>query len=119
MSVNSRTLGFEPKRIRGQDRTRVPPFLRAILGIPLEIKLVGASLIILALAALALFGPIRAQQGRVTDIFVVVGALIVGAIVNIALVRLALRPVNALERVARLVSEGRYAERVPASIIAD
>jgi len=35
------------------------------------------------------------------------------------LVRLALRPINALQRVARRVSEGRLAERVPASILAD
>ncbi|HVS61652.1 MAG TPA: histidine kinase, partial [Gemmatimonadaceae bacterium] len=32
---------------------------------------------------------------------------------------LALRPINALERVAKRVSEGRLSERVPASIVAD
>jgi len=39
--------------------------------------------------------------------------------VNFALVRLALHPINTLERVARRVSEGRLGERVPSSIVAD
>jgi signal transduction histidine kinase len=34
-------------------------------------------------------------------------------------VKLALRPIDALQRVARLVSDGRLAERVPASLVAD
>jgi len=45
--------------------------------------------------------------------------LIVGATVNLVLVRLALRPINELQRVAKLVSQGRLGERVPASIVAD
>jgi signal transduction histidine kinase len=43
----------------------------------------------------------------------------IGAIVNLALVRLALRPIDALQRVAKLVSQGRLSERVPPSIVAD
>jgi two-component system sensor histidine kinase UhpB len=39
--------------------------------------------------------------------------------VNFVLVRLALGPIESLERVATWVSEGRLAERVPASIVAD
>jgi signal transduction histidine kinase len=49
----------------------------------------------------------------------VAAALIIGAIVNFALVKLALSPIDSLQRVARLVSEGRLSERVPASIVAD
>jgi signal transduction histidine kinase len=51
--------------------------------------------------------------------YVVIIALIVGATVNLVLVRLALRPINELQRVAKLVSQGRLGERVPASIVAD
>jgi signal transduction histidine kinase len=105
-------------RIREGDR-RVPRWVRAILGIPLEIKLLGANLIILGVAVLALIQPVRPQSGPLTDVYVVVAALIISAIVNFALVKLALRPIDALQRVARLVSEGRLAERVPASLVAD
>ena len=93
--------------------------LRAVLGIPLEIKLLGANVIILGIAVLALLQPIRLHSGQLTDVYVVAAALIVGAVVNFALVKLALRPIDALQRVARLVSEGRLAERVPSSIVAD
>jgi signal transduction histidine kinase len=97
----------------------IASWLRALLGVPLEIKLLGANLIILAVAMVVLFGPPRFQAGRLSDVYVVVAALIIGATVNFALVRLALRPITDLQRVARRVSEGRLSERVPASIVAD
>jgi signal transduction histidine kinase len=114
-----RISGRADRRIRERARLRVPRWLRAVLGIPLQAKLLGANLIILAVFLLVLFGPIRLQPGHLTDVLVVVVALIIGATVNFALVRLALRPIAALQRVARLVSEGRLSERVPASIVAD
>jgi signal transduction histidine kinase len=98
---------------------RIPRWLHAILGIPLELKLLGANLIILGVAAFLLFGPLRLHPGRFADAYIVVSALIVGAAVNFALVKLALAPIEALERVAKRVSEGRLAERVPASVVAD
>jgi signal transduction histidine kinase len=102
-----------------RDFLRVPPLLTTILGIPLELKLLGANLIIVGVAVLLLFGFVRLQAERLTDAYVVVAALIVGASVNFGLVKLALRPIDALERVAKRVSEGRLGERVPASIVAD
>ena len=97
----------------------IPRWLRAILGIPLELKLLGANLVILGVAVLVLFGPVHPNPGRLTDVLVVLYALSVGAVANFGLVRLALRPVKTLEFVARRVSEGRLAERVPGSIVAD
>jgi signal transduction histidine kinase len=93
--------------------------LRAILGVPLELKLLGANLTIVGMAVLMLFGPVRLQPGRVTDAYIVVLGLIIGAAANFALVRLALRPINTIKRATRRVSEGRLAERIPASIVAD
>ena len=113
------TPGRSREGIRENGGQRFPRWLRALLGVSLEIKLLGANLIILGLAVLVLFAPAHLLPGPLTDFYVVVAALIVGAVVNIALVRLALRPINALERVAKLVSEGRLAERVPASVVAD
>ena len=104
---------------RETDGWRATRWVRLILGIPLQVKLLGANLVILGVAVLVLFGPIHLHPGRVTDIYVVMTALIMGAAVNLALVRVALRPIEALERVARLVSEGRLGARVPPSIVAD
>ena len=94
-------------------------WLRSILRVPLEQKLLGANLVIVAVALLVLFAPIHLNPGRLTDVLVVVTTLTIGALVNFALVRLALRPIKTLEHVARRVSEGRLAERVPPSIVAD
>src|SRR5450756_1996403 len=91
--------GIQRTPSRETGRPQVPPWVRSLLGIPLEIKLLGANLIILGLAVLVLFGPARLQTARLTDVFVVLAALAIGAIVNFALVRLA--------------------ERVPASMVAD
>ncbi len=119
MTESRRTLGSGPELIIGRSSSRVPPWLRAILGVPLEVKLLGANLIIIGVAVLALLGTVQAHPGALADAYVVVVTLIVGAAVNFALVKLALRPVDALTRVAKLVSEGRLAERVPASVVAD
>jgi signal transduction histidine kinase len=98
---------------------RIPHWVRKLLGIPLELKLLGANLIILGVAVLVLFGPVDLHLGRLTNVYVVIAALGLGATVNFALVRLALYPINVLEQLARRVSEGRLAERVPSSIVAD
>jgi signal transduction histidine kinase len=105
--------------IRRKAPPQVPRWLRLILEVPLEIKLLGANLIIVVVAGLLLFGPLQLQPARLTDAYIVVAALILGATMNLMLVRLALGPIESLERVARWVSEGRLAERVPASIVAD
>jgi methyl-accepting chemotaxis protein len=106
-------------RIRRTAPPRIPHWLRFVLEVPLETKLLGANLIIVAVAGLLLFGPVQLQPARLTDAYIVVVALILGATVNLMLVRLALGPIESLERVAQWVSEGRLAERVPASIVAD
>ncbi|MDP9204436.1 MAG: sensor histidine kinase [Gemmatimonadota bacterium] len=113
------SFGRKPRRVAGGAGLSVPRWVRTTLGVPLDIKLIGANLIILLVAVLALFGPPRLRSGRLTEVYVVVAALIVGATVNVALVKVALRPINALEHVAKRVSEGRLAERVPVSLVAD
>jgi signal transduction histidine kinase len=116
---------IDPTPRRRQDFTGVkrgrdlPLLLRVLLGVPLEVKLLGANVIILGAAVLVLFAPARLQSEPLTALYILVASLIVGAIVNFTLVRLALRPINSLQRVAKLVSEGRLSERVPASAVAD
>jgi signal transduction histidine kinase len=106
-------------RLRRKVTPRVPRWLRLILEIPLEMKLLGANLIIVGVTGLLLFGPIQLQPRRLIDSYIVVAAVLLGVTVNFVLVRLALGPIESLERVAWWVSEGRLGERVPASIVAD
>lgn len=119
MGVVQRASGRERFRTPGSVAPQVTPLVRAMLGVPLDVKLLGANLIILGIAVLVLFGPAHLNPGPLTDVYVVVAALIVGATVNVVLVKLALRPITALEHVARQVSEGRLSERVPDSLVAD
>ncbi|HEX6050668.1 MAG TPA: hypothetical protein VFZ21_15420, partial [Gemmatimonadaceae bacterium] len=99
--------------------SRIPRWLRPILQVPLEAKLLGANLIIVGIALLLMLGPVQLEPSRLTDAYIVVGALILAAAVNAWLVRLALAPLKSIERVAKWVSQGRLGERVPASVLAD
>lgn len=112
-------LGSESARIRRKDEPRMSRWLHPILAVPLELKLLGANLIILGAALLLMFGPVQLQLSRLTDAYIVVAVLMFGAVVNVGLVRLALRPLKSIERVAKWVSQGRLGERVPTSIMAD
>jgi signal transduction histidine kinase len=105
--------------VNGKEVPRVPHWLAAILGVPLEMKLFGANLIVVAVAAVLLLAPARLHTTELEDAFIAIAALVVGAIVNFVLVRLALSPVGALERIASGVSGGGFAARVPGSIVAD
>jgi signal transduction histidine kinase len=99
--------------------SRVPRWLRAILGVPLEQKVLGANLVVLVIALGLLFSPLnggRFRRGDTSLLFVVLAA---GTIASYALIRVALRPVKELERIARKVSLGRVSERVPESLVAD
>ena len=111
--------GSRPARTRRTGEPRIPRWVHPILEVPLEVKLLGANRVLVGIAFLLLFGPVHLQPSRLTDAYLVVGVLVLGAAMNVALVRLALRPIKAIERVATSVSQGRFGERVPTSIVAD
>jgi len=71
---------------RRKDEPRIPRWLRAILGVPLELKLFGANLIIVGVALLLMFGPVRLEPSLQTDAYIVVAVLMLGAAVNAGLV---------------------------------
>ncbi len=100
-------------------RDRVPRWLHAILEIPLEQKVLGANLVIVATASLVLMSPLIGARMLAADMFVLFGALLMGAFASYLLIWLALKPVKTLEKIARKVSLGRVNERVPPSLIAD
>jgi signal transduction histidine kinase len=105
--------------VRGGRATRIPTWLRSILTIRLQAKILGANLVILGIAVAALWVLPGAGTGRSRDLVIVFVALVAGVCVNYALVRVALKPIDDLERVARRVSQGRLSERVPPSVVAD
>lgn len=98
---------------------RLPGWLRSVLAIPLEMKLLGANLIILGAAVPAVFGAMWLVPSGPTDAYVVAVALMVAAAVNVVLVRLALSPIEELERVTKRVSQGKWNHRVHPSLVAD
>jgi len=108
-----------PGNVRDRSATRIPSWVRAILAIHLQTKVLGVNLVILGITAAALWGFPGAGAERPQDLLIVFGALIVGACVSYALVRVALKPIDDLEHVARRVSQGRLSERVPPSLVAD
>lgn len=106
--------------VRGtRSPSRVPRWLRAILGVPLEQKVLGANSIVLVIAAALLFSPLNGGHVRWADVSVLFAALAVGTMASYALIRLALKPVKELEQIARKISMGRVSVRVTRSLIAD
>ena len=93
-------------------------WVRALLGVPLFVKLVGANgvVVLSALAALWLAGWSDANGSGLVILCI---ALAVGSAANVLLVRLALRPLGALELTAEQVWRGDLEARVPASPLAD
>lgn len=98
----------------------MPAWVRRALGVSLRHKLIGANLVVLAIAVASLFGVLfEIAPGNQTYAGVVIAALMSGAVLNHFLVALALRPVENLQRVAQRVADGLTHERVPVSLLAD
>jgi len=90
---------------------------RQTLGVPLVAKIIGANVIIVAAAiGVQVLG---FQPGDRAEILVIVVALAIASVVNVFLVRLALRPVADLEELAKKVSGGEFAVRGTPSPFAD
>ena len=96
----------------GGERPLSPP-LRALLAVPLLGKLVGANALVV-LAAVAIGARAPGEHDRVT-----LAVVLAGALANLLLVYLALRPLAQLEATAARVSRGDLAARVPPSALAD
>lgn len=112
------TLFSTPVRSAKSSR-RVPRWLRAILGVPLEQKVLGANLLILVMALGVLLSPLTEARITSADTVVIFAALMMGSLVSYILISVALKPVTALERIARKVAMGHMSERVPKSLVAD
>jgi len=90
--------------------------MQRILGVPLVAKLLGANVLIVASALVV---QTIAFDGRGAEIVSVLVALAAALVVNLILVRLALRPIEELEQLAHRVSEGEFDARGVPSLFAD
>lgn len=90
---------------------------RRLFAVPLPAKLLGANALLLLAAVVALASGQRDAPGG--TLAVVALTLAVSAAANVALVRVALRPLRDLESTAARVWRGDLAARVPRSPVAD
>jgi signal transduction histidine kinase len=97
----------------------VPAWLRRILGVPLAWKLAGANVLIglAAASVVAVMHEAGAGTSRLAEVLVV--TLVLTLVVNVLVVRTALRPLLALEATAGRVWRGDFTARVPGSLLAD
>lgn len=103
------------------DTEDVPGLADRLLRVPLYHKLVGANVVLL-LATLA--GALWVAGGDAPDLpggSLLLGGLVVGigVVINLALVRTALRPVEEIEETARRVQGGDFDARARVSPVAD
>ncbi|MDO8501825.1 MAG: sensor histidine kinase [Gemmatimonadaceae bacterium] len=102
------------RRARGSLIARI---VRAILGVPLVGKLIGANVIIVAAAIIV---QTIAFDGRDNaEMVAVLTALAAASVVNLILVRVALSPVADLQQLADHVSAGEFEARNTPSLFAD
>ncbi len=118
-SVDPDTVGGDVARFSG------PATLTRFLGLPLFWKIVLANLVLVAVAALVsarvAADATQVSSGELTAMTVgaVVTVIFASVVVNAVLIRLALSPLEALERTAGRVARGAFDARVPASPLAD
>lgn len=103
--------------IRRKKEGQMTHVWRRILGVPLVAKLIGANVVIVVVAAALAHEKVFAGDwGALTPIALALGA---ASLASMALIRLALRPVDELVRLSERVSAGEFEVRAEASPYAD
>ena len=109
----------ESARATDLPNRELPSWLRAVLGVPLLVKIAGANALIVIIAAGLSLG-LHEMNGRgMTLASTIMIALVVSLLVNLVLVQVALRPIRDLESTARRVWGGDLEARVAPSLVAD
>ena len=119
-TVTPASLGTKLERApsrREESISTTPRWWRALLSTPLIAKLGGANMLIVAAAVgMSLAMPVRSGE---PGMMLLIGSLVLALVVNLALVHIALRPLQELEETAERVWKGDFDARVPRSNLAD
>jgi signal transduction histidine kinase len=103
--------------VRARTGAPISRLIESILRVPLVAKLIGANVLIVAVAiAVHVYVLGGARQA---ELVAMLGALAAASVVNIFLVRLALQPIAELEEVSSRVSKGEFTARSVPSKFAD
>ena len=103
----------------GGDRLGVPGWIERLLRLPLPAKLVGANVVLLVAGVSAGLFLRQHTLEMAPLVLAVLGALVVALLVNVALVTLAVRPIDVLGRTVDRIWHGDLDARVPESRLAD
>ena len=98
---------------------RVPRWIEVLLRVPLRLKLVGANLLLLVVAAFTALEVRQRELSAAPVLAVMAIAFIAALLINTGLVMLAVRPIKALEKTVNSIWRGDLAARVPVSLLAD
>ncbi len=115
----ARARAAESARVEAEPQQRLPGWLRSVLGVPLLAKIAGANALIVIIAIAISLGLHDLSRPGLTLASVMMVALVISLLVNLALVRVALRPIHDLEDTAHRVWGGDLEARVPPSLVAD
>jgi signal transduction histidine kinase len=117
--VLARARTTEPESAEPEPRSRLPRWLRTVLGVPLLVKIAGANALIVIIAIAISLGLHDMNRPGITLASVMMVALVMSLVVNLLLVQVALRPIRDLEDTAHQVWGGDLEARVPPSLVAD
>lgn len=99
--------------------TGIPRWVERLLRIPLPVKLVGANILLLVVAAVTALVVRHRELSTVPVITVIIVAYLAALLLNTGLVMLAVRPLRALEKTVDTIWHGDLGARVPTSVLAD
>jgi signal transduction histidine kinase len=107
-----------PAHVRARPR-HVPQWVRALLSVPLLIKIAGANALIVVIAAAVSLRMHQLDNADRALVGVLLMALVLSLVVSLVLVKVALLPIRELEVMADRVWRGDLDARVRPSIVAD
>src|SRR6185437_8060777 len=107
------------RQANGQTVRRVPVWIERLLRIPLPVKLVGANVLLLIVAAATALVLRHRELSSAPLLTVVIVAYLVALLLNTGLVMLAVRPLRVLEKTVDTIWHGDLDARVPTSLLAD
>ncbi|MFN8574831.1 MAG: sensor histidine kinase [Gemmatimonadaceae bacterium] len=110
----------DPEYTGGKEHSRqIPHWLETLLRVPLVAKIAGANAIIVVAALVTGFSVVDGNSASAELMVVMAVALAGGLVINVALVLIALRPLDDLETTAQRIWRGDLEARVPRSLVAD